>query len=131
RGHGRNYRSRQGRIAGVRSAVCNLEFCPADEFAHHLSGKDLLDAVGLRLVLKSGNGDGADARGQAAGAAWSMVSATGQQRRQADQAIYKMFFHWTFPCGRTAASAVAHSTAVMAARRRLSTATHSQKPFSC
>src|SRR5215467_3540303 len=102
-----------------------------NEFADNVAREHLLNAVGLRLVHKHRHGDGAHARRDARGVSGGVVAAArnrqGQDGDREQHGARKP--HWTFPCGRTAARAVAQSAAVRAARRRLSTAAQSQKPF--
>ena len=69
------------------------------------------------------------------GVAGRVISATGarQDPGQADQhqpsAQPGGNLHWIFPSGRVGIMLSAHSTAVIAAMRRLSAAAHSQIPF--
>src|SRR6266853_3608175 len=92
----------------------------------------LLNAVCLRLVHEDRYRDGTHAGGDTRGVSGGVIAAA--RHRQGDgrkQQHGTREPHCTFPCGRTAASAVAQSAAVSAARRRLSTAAQSQKPFTC
>src|SRR5262249_12307263 len=103
------------------------------EFAHNFPRQELLDAIGLGLVDEDRNRQHLDICRKARTVAGGVISAAGEQARQQNgvHGESENSNHCTFPCGRTAARALAQSTAVMAARRRLSTAAQSQKPFSC
>src|SRR5262249_25016475 len=121
-------------VSGTCGAVGHLISSPADEFTHHVAGHDLLDLKHLCLVDEHRHGQHVKVSRQVRSFAGGVIAAAGQQRHQQDLRHGKELersFHCTFPCGRTAARALAASTAVLAARRRLSTAAQIQNPFSC
>src|SRR5580765_175574 len=115
------------------SGITNyLVFRAREQFTDNVAREHLLNAVCLRLVHKHRHGNGAHAGRQPCGMAAGVIAATVKNSKTNDCRKQKRqrLLHCTFPCGLTAASAVAQSAAVSAARRRLSTAAQSQKPFS-
>src|SRR6185437_12260435 len=91
-------------------------------------GQSLLDVIGLRLVYECRYGDGAEIRRQQVRVARGVITAAAERREQGKNQR-AADSHCTCPLGREADMTSAHSTAVIAAIRRLSKAAHSHTAF--